>query len=126
MSAPTLVESPQAPAAVGPYSHALAGGGLLFISGQIPLDAQSKTIPDDIREQARKALENLGHVLRAGGADFSRVLKTTVYLADMQDFAAVNEIYASFFSRPYPARSCFAVRGLPLGVKVEIEAIALP
>ncbi|MDR1490703.1 MAG: RidA family protein [Desulfovibrio sp.] len=125
MNTLTLVESPEAPAAVGPYSHALAAGGLLFTSGQIPLDAQSKTMPDGIREQAEKALENLGHVLRAGGSDFSRVLKTTVYLADMKDFAVVNEVYASFFSRPYPARSCFAVKDLPLGAKVEIEAVAL-
>ncbi|MDR3175254.1 MAG: Rid family detoxifying hydrolase [Desulfovibrio sp.] len=125
MNTLSLVESPEAPGAVGPYSHALAGGGLLFTSGQIPLDARSKTIPDGIREQAQKALENLGHVLDAGGADFSRVLKTTVYLADMNDFAVVNEVYASFFSKPYPARSCFAVKDLPMGAKVEIEAIAL-
>lgn len=125
MATPKLINSDKAPGAVGPYSQALAGENLIFTSGQLPIDAETKAMPDDIREQAKAALTNLQNVLQAGGSDLDKVLKTTVFLVDIKDFPAVNEVYASFFGQPYPARSCFAVKELPLGAKVEIEAVAL-
>ncbi|SBV96755.1 Endoribonuclease L-PSP [uncultured delta proteobacterium] len=125
MSAPKLIESDKAPGAVGPYSQALAGAGLIFTSGQLPIDPKTKAMPEDIKAQASMALENLRNVLQAGGSDLGKVLKTTVYLADIKDFPAVNEVYATFFGKPFPARSCFAVRDLPLGARIEVEAVAL-
>jgi 2-iminobutanoate/2-iminopropanoate deaminase len=125
MNMPKLINSDKAPGAVGPYSQALAGANLIFTSGQLPIDPATKALPEDIREQTTAALTNLRNVLEAGGSDLGKVLKTTVYLADIKDFPAVNEIYATFFGQPFPARSCFAVKDLPLGAKVEIEAVAL-
>lgn len=125
MTTPTLVSSDNAPGAVGPYSQALAGAGLIFTSGQLPIDAVTKAMPEDIKEQAATALDNLRNVLAAGGSSLGKVLKTTVYLADIKDFPAVNEVYSRYFGKPFPARSCFAVKDLPLGAKVEIEAVAL-
>lgn len=120
-----ILTAPNAPDAIGPYSHGNAFGDLVFTSGQIPVDkANGGTIPEGISEQSRQALLNLQYVLQAGGADFDSVLKTTCYLADITDFPAFNEVYKSFFISDCPARSCFAVKDLPLGVKVEIEAIA--
>ncbi|MDR0354964.1 MAG: Rid family detoxifying hydrolase [Deltaproteobacteria bacterium] len=120
-----LVNSDKVPGAVGPYSQALTALGLIFTSGQLPVDPVSKAMPEDVKQQTTQSLTNLGEVLREGGSDFSKVLKTTVYLADIKDFPAVNEVYAAFFSSPFPARSCFAVKDLPLGAKVEIEAVAV-
>ena len=125
MNAPKLIESDKAPSAVGAYSQALAGAGLIFTSGQLPIDPKTKAMPDDIREQAATALENVKNVLEAGGSSLSRVMKTTVYLTDIKDFPAVNEVYAQYFGKPFPARSCFAVRDLPLGAGIEVEAVAL-
>lgn len=125
MNQPKQIVSDKAPGAVGPYSQALAGAGLVFASGQLPIDPTTKAMPEDIKEQATLSLTNLKNVLEAGGASLGNVLKTTVYLADIKDFPAVNEVYSAFFKQPYPARSCFAVKELPLGAKVEIEAIAL-
>lgn len=125
MNQPKQIVSDKAPGAVGPYSQALAGGGLVFASGQLPIDPTTKAMPEDIKEQATLSLANLKNVLEAGGSNLGKVLKTTVYLADIKDFPAVNEVYSAFFKQPYPARSCFAVKELPLGAKVEIEAIAL-
>lgn len=125
MNTPQRINSDKAPGAVGPYSQALAGANLIFTSGQLPIDPATKAMPEDIKEQAAMALTNLRHVLQAGGSDLGKVLKTTVYLADIKDFPAVNEVYASFFDQPFPARSCFAVKDLPLGARVEIEAVAL-
>lgn len=125
MSVPKQINSDKAPGAVGPYSQALACDGLIFTSGQLPIDPAVKAMPEDVKEQTAVALTNLRNVLQAGGSDLDKVLKTTVYLADIQDFPLVNEVYATFFSQPYPARSCFAVKDLPLGAKVEIEAVAL-
>lgn len=125
MTTPKLIESDKAPSAVGAYSQALAGAGLIFTSGQLPIDPKTKAMPEDIKAQAATALENLKNVLEAGGSDLSRVLKTTVYLADIKDFPAVNEVYAQYFGKPFPARSCFAVRDLPLGAGIEVEAVAL-
>jgi 2-iminobutanoate/2-iminopropanoate deaminase len=121
----TTITSDKLPGAVGPYSHGLKANGLIFTSGQLPVDPTSRAMPGDIKEQATLSLTNLRNVLQAAGSDLSKVLKTTVFLTDIKDFPAVNEVYASFFSQPYPARSCFAVKELPLGAKVEIEAVAL-
>lgn len=125
MSIPKLINSDKAPGAVGPYSQALAGAGLIYTSGQLPIDPKTKAIPEDVSTQTATALENLKSVLKAGGSDLGKVLKTTVYLADINDFPAVNEVYAEYFSQPFPARSCFAVKDLPLGARIEIEAVAL-
>ncbi|MBO5514104.1 MAG: RidA family protein [Mogibacterium sp.] len=114
-----------APAAIGPYSQAVKDGDLIFVSGQLPVDPKTGEFPsEDIQEQTRQSMENIKNVLKEAGYDMDRVLKTTVYLADIADFAAANEIYAEFFSEPYPARAAFQVAALPKGAKVEIEAIA--
>lgn len=120
-----FIATPDAPKAIGPYSQATVSGGLLFTAGQIPLDpATGEFVPGGVTEQATRVLENLGAVLRAGGSDFSQVLKTTVFLVDMTDFAAVNEVYAKYFGDHRPARSTVAVAALPRGAKVEIEMVA--
>ena len=111
--------------AIGPYSPALRVGQFLFLSGQIPLDpASGQVVGGDIRAQATRVLENMGELLQAGGASYSNVVRTTIFLADMSDFAAVNEIYAKYFSQPYPARATVQVARLPKDVRVEIDAIA--
>jgi 2-iminobutanoate/2-iminopropanoate deaminase len=123
MSTKNQITSQEAPAAVGPYSHAIAVPGLVFISGQLPIDKATGTFPDDVVAQAHQTLKNLKSVAEAAGATLEDVVKTTVFLADINDFKAVNEVYATYFSEPFPARSAFEVAKLPLGVKVEIEAI---
>jgi 2-iminobutanoate/2-iminopropanoate deaminase len=111
--------------AIGPYSLGIAAGDLVFVSGQIPLDATTgKLVEGDVSVQARQSLENLKSVLEAAGLGFGHVVKTTIFLTDMADFAAVNEIYKGYVAEPYPARSTIAVAALPLGAKVEIEMIA--
>lgn len=114
----------RAPAAIGPYAQGIRLGGLVFASGQIPVDPATGTVPEGVEAQAKQALENLGAVLEAGGSSFAQVVKTTVFIQHMSDFAAVNDVYASFFARPYPARSCVEVAALPKGVLLEIEAVA--
>ncbi len=110
---------------IGPYSTAIENGDLLFISGQIPLDgATGKLVPGDISAQARQSMENLKAILAAAGLSFANVVKTTIFLTDMADFAAVNEVYKAYVTEPYPARSTFAVAALPMGAKVEVEMIA--
>jgi 2-iminobutanoate/2-iminopropanoate deaminase len=111
--------------AIGPYSAALTVGHLVFLSGQIPLRADGSVVEGGIREQATQVLENMRGLLDAAGADFSKVVKTTIYLADMGDFAVVNEVYAACFAQPYPARSTVQVARLPRDVRVEIDAIAV-
>lgn len=119
-----FINSDNAPAAIGPYSQAVKLGNILFTSGQIPIDPFTGEISGgDIKEQTRRICENLGAVLEAAGADFSRVVKTTCFLSDMSDFAAFNEIYAEYFVSK-PARSCVAVKTLPKNVLAEIELIA--
>jgi 2-iminobutanoate/2-iminopropanoate deaminase len=111
--------------AIGPYSLALASGDLVFISGQIPLDAATgKLVEGDISAQARQSLENVRAILDAAGLTFAHVVKTTIFLTSMDDFAAVNEVYKAHLAEPYPARSTIAVAALPMGAKVEIEMIA--
>ena len=119
------VSTPNAPAAIGPYSQAIRCGNLLFTSGQIPLDpATGAVVGENIREQAERVMQNLGAVLTAGGSSFENAVKTTCFLADMGDFAAFNEVYATYFTTN-PARSCVAVKTLPKGVLVEVEVVAL-
>jgi 2-iminobutanoate/2-iminopropanoate deaminase len=121
----SVVTAPNAAPAIGPYSPALRVGNLLFLSGQIPLDpATGQLVDGNIRAQTTRVLQNLAELLRAGGADFEHVVRTTIFLADMDDFAVVNEVYASFFSEPYPARATVQVARLPKDVRVEIDAIA--
>ena len=119
-----VISTKNAPAAIGPYSQALDMGGMVFVSGQIPVDPAAGTMADDVRAQAAQSLTNLKSILAEAGLGMSDVIKTTVCLADLGDFAAVNEVYASFFSEPYPARSCVQVAAIPRGAKVEIECIA--
>jgi 2-iminobutanoate/2-iminopropanoate deaminase len=111
--------------AIGPYSPALRAGQFLFLSGQIPLTAAGTVVEGGIREQTTQVLENMRNLLEAGGADFTSVVKTTIYLADLADFVVVNEIYATCFVEPYPARATVQVARLPRDVRVEIDAIAL-
>ena len=125
MNSITMISTDNAPAAIGPYSQALTNGSLIFTSGQLPLTPGSKNMPDDIKAQATASLANVKAILEEAGSSLGKVLKTTVFLTDMKDFAAVNEVYSTFFSQPYPARSCFAVKELPLGARVEIEVIAV-
>jgi 2-iminobutanoate/2-iminopropanoate deaminase len=120
------VATSSAPAAIGPYSQAIAAGGAVFCSGQLGLDpATMQLAGDDAATQTRRALENLSAVLAAAGLSLRHVVKTTIFLVDMTDFAAVNAVYATFFPERPPARSTFAVAALPLAARVEIEAIAL-
>jgi 2-iminobutanoate/2-iminopropanoate deaminase len=119
------LSSPAAAPALGPYSPAVQTDDLVFFSGQVPLDASGALIGETAAEQARQALANLGHLLEAGAITSHAILKTTIFLTDMNDFAAVNDVYAEFFEKPYPARSTVAVAALPKGAKVEIEAIAM-
>jgi len=120
------VHTDQAPATIGPYSQAIRAGDFVFCAGQTPIDpATGRLVEGDIQAQTRQVLENLRAVLQAAGTDLQHAVKTTVFLADMADFKAMNEVYAQFFTEPYPARSTIAVKGLPLGAAVEIEVIAL-
>ena len=116
----------EAPAAIGPYSQAIASGaGLVFVSGQLPIDPATGSFPEGgVAEQARQSLLNAQAILRAAGLELADVVKTTVFLADMGDFAAMNAVYATFFAEPFPARSAVAVKTLPKGALVEIECIA--
>ena len=125
MSNKQIIHTDSAPAAIGPYSQAVAYKGLLFISGQIPIDPVTKQIvPGGVTEQAVRCMENMKAILVAGEMGFENVLKTTIYLNDMGDFKAVNEVYGGYFSGEYPARATVQVAKLPLGVLVEIDAIA--
>lgn len=121
-----VISTPDAPRAVGPYSQAISNGSLHFCSGQIPLDpANGELLADDIQVQTRQVLKNLDAVLKAGGMTFKNVVKTTVFMIDLGEFAAMNEIYAQAFTEPFPARSTIQVSALPKGARVEIEAIAV-
>jgi 2-iminobutanoate/2-iminopropanoate deaminase len=120
------IATEKAPKAIGPYSQAIRAGNLLFCSGQIPLDpATGALVAGDIALQTKRVLTNIGEILKAAGASFDQVVKTTVFLADMNDFTAMNEVYASFFTAPAPARSTVAAAGLPKNARIEIEIIAL-
>lgn len=120
------IHTDQAPKALGPYSQVIEAGGMVFASGQVPIDpATDQFVSGGIKEQTRQSLTNARSILQQAGTDLSHVVKTTVFLADMADFAAMNEVYAEFFSQPYPARSAVAVKQLPKGALVEVECIAV-
>ncbi len=119
-----VISTDKAPGAIGPYSQAIKVGDFLYTSGQIPLSPSGELIVDDIRAAARRSLDNLKAILAEAGADMSKIVKTTVFLTDLNDFAAVNEVYASYFDAAPPARSCVQVAALPKGCHVEIEAVA--
>lgn len=121
-----IISTSKAPAAIGPYSQAIKAGGFIFVSGQIPLTPETgELVLGDIRMQAERVLENIAAILAAAGTSFDQVVKTTIFLTDMGNFAAVNEVYSKYFSADPPARACVAVAQLPRGVAVEIEAVAL-
>ena len=120
------INTDKAPAAIGPYSQAIVHGNTVFTSGQIPLiPATGEIVQGDMELQARQALENLKAVLIAAGTDLSKVIKTTVFIKDMNEFGALNKVYGEYFSAPYPARSCVEVARLPKDVRIEIEAVAI-
>lgn len=120
-----VISSSLAPKAVGPYSQAIECNGMLFVSGQLPIDASTgEFVPGGVKEQAEQVLKNISYILKEAGYDFSNVVKSTVYLTNMSDFAAMNEVYASFYSEPYPARVAYAVVALPKGALIEIDVIA--
>ena len=115
----------KAPAAIGPYSQAIEANGFVYASGQLPIDPATGAFPEGgVKEQTMQSILNAQAILRSAGLELSNVVKTTVLLSDIADFAAMNEVYAEFFGEPYPARSAFAVRALPKGALVEIEMIA--
>lgn len=120
-----IIATEKAPKAVGPYSQAVESNGFLYVSGQLPVDVTTgEFVEGDVKEQAIQVLKNVGYILEEAGYSFSDVVKSTVYLTDMKDFAAMNEVYASFYPEPYPARVAFAVVGLPKGALLEIDVIA--
>ena len=118
------IKTEKAPAAIGPYSQGVEANGFVYASGQLPIDPSTGTFPEGIKAQTRQALLNAQAILEQAGLGMRQVVKTTVLLADINDFAAMNEVYAEFFSEPYPARSAFAVKAVPKGALVEIECIA--
>lgn len=117
------IKTSNAPAAIGPYSQAIISGGMLYTSGQIPINPATGEIPAGVEAQARQALTNVKNLIEASGASIDNVVKTSVFIKDMNDFAKINEIYAEFFTEPYPARSCVEVARLPKDVLLEIETI---
>ncbi len=120
------IHTDKAPAAVGPYSQAISAGNLVMLSGQIPLDPQTGLLVEgDIQAQTRRVFANIQAVLEEAGMTFANVIKTTVFLADIADFAAMNEVYAEYFAEPYPARSAVQIAALPKGAGVEIECICV-
>lgn len=121
----TIISTPKAPAAIGPYSQAILVNGMLFTSGVIPIDPETNTLVEgDVTVQARQAIGNLKNLIEASGSSMDKVVKTTVFIKDMNDFGKINDIYKDFFTSDFPARSCVEVARLPKDVLIEIEAIA--
>ena len=120
-----VITAQNAPAAVGPYSQAVEANGTLYASGQLPVNPATGTMPESIEEQTRQSLANLGAILNEAGMDYGDIVKTTVLLDDIKDFAAMNAVYAEYFQGEKPARMCYEVAALPLGAKVEIDAVAV-
>ena len=118
------VQTSMAPAAIGPYSQAIQVGELVYTSGQLPVNPETGAISEDVKEQAKQSLENVKAILEEAGTSMDKVFKTTVFIKEMNDFAAINEVYGEFFAEPFPARSCVEVARLPKDAKVEIEVIA--
>lgn len=119
-----IISTEKAPAAIGPYSQAVELNGTLFVSGQLPVDPKTGVIPDGIEAQTRQSLTNIGAILEADGLTYNDVVKTSVLLADIKDFSAMNAVYAEFFTQDKPARVCFQAAALPKGALVEIDVIA--
>ncbi|GAA6243510.1 RidA family protein [Bacteroides fragilis] len=119
-----VICSDKAPGAIGPYSQAIEANGMVFVSGQLPIDAATGLMPDGVEAQARQSLENIKHILEAAGLTMSDIVKTTVFLQDMSLFAGMNGVYATYFEGAFPARSAVAVKALPKDALVEIECIA--
>lgn len=119
-----IIASPLAPKAVGPYSQAVEANGTLYLSGQLPIDGATGTMPEGVEAQTRQSLTNIGHILAEAGYEFKDVVKVCVMLDDIADFAAMNAVYATFFTEQMPARFCYEVSKLPMGAKVEIDAVA--
>ncbi|MGN0182396.1 MAG: RidA family protein [Candidatus Ornithomonoglobus sp.] len=117
------ISTDKAPAAIGPYSQAIEVGGMLFCSGQIPVDPATGVIPEGVEAQAEQALTNVKNLIEAAGSSIDNVVKTTVFIKNMEDFATINGIYAKYFTEPFPARSCVEVARLPKDVLLEVEAI---
>ena len=118
-----IISTDKAPAAIGPYSQAIEVNGMVFTSGVIPVDPQTGVIPATIEEQANQAFSNLKNLIEASGATIDKVIKTTVFIKEMNDFGKINEIYATYFKEPFPARSCVEVARLPKDVMLEVEAV---
>ena len=121
----TVISTNNAPAAIGPYSQAIEVNGFVFTSGQIPVNPATGEIPEGIESQAEQVMTNIKNLLEAAGTSMDKVIKTTVFIKEMNDFGAINEVYADFFQAPFPARSCVEVARLPKDVMLEIEAIAM-
>ena len=119
-----VISTDKAPAAIGPYSQAIEVNGMVYTSGIIPVDPATGNIPEESKEQAKQALTNLSNLLQAAGTSMDNVIKTTVFIKEMNDFVAINEVYATYFTGAFPARSCVEVARLPKDVMLEIEAIA--
>ena len=119
-----IIATDKAPAAIGPYSQAIEAGGFIFASGQIPVDPATGNIPDGIEAQAKQALTNVKNLMEVSGLSMDNIVKTSVFIKDMNDFAKVNEVYATFFESDFPARSCVEVARLPKDVLIEVEVIA--
>ena len=120
-----IIKSDKAPAAIGPYSQAIEASGMLYISGQIPINRENGEIAESITAQTEQVLKNIGYILKEAEYGYTDVVKTTCLLSDMANFKAMNEVYGTFFSSNPPARAAFAVKELPLGVMIEIEAVAI-
>jgi 2-iminobutanoate/2-iminopropanoate deaminase len=122
----TIINTNNAPAPIGPYNQAVITGNLIFVSGQIPMDAATgEIISSDVKAETKKVMENIGAILSEAGSDFDQIIKTSIFLTDMQSFAQVNEVYGSYFTANFPARETVQVSALPKGVNVEISVIAL-
>ncbi len=120
-----VISTDKAPAAIGPYSQAIEVNGMVFTSGVIPVDPQTGVIPETIEEQANQAFSNLRNLIEASGTTIDKVIKTTVFIKEMNDFGRINEIYSQYFKEPFPARSCVEVARLPKDVMIEVEAVAV-
>lgn len=119
-----VINTNEAPSAVGPYSQAIEMGGLVFISGQLPINPCNNELEQNVKLATRQSIENIQAILRKHNLSLNNVGKTTIYLRDINDFAEVNEVYAEYFKEPFPARACYAVKTLPKGAVIEIEAVA--
>lgn len=120
-----IINTQNAPAAIGPYSQAVQHGDTIYVSGQIPLNPESKTMEEDVSKQTEQSMQNIKAILQEAGSSMNNIIRCTIFVTDLGDFAAVNDVYASFFEEDYPARATVQVAALPLGAKVEIDAIAI-